>query len=108
MADYGVISFKGGGNTRYAFTSYSWDSRLAPKAGAYIITRRFKSDTMAIRHEVISIGTSRDFSKLIEAARANKCYAKNYANCVCLHSDSDTKSAEAKVKDLLKAYKPPC
>ena len=111
MARIGLVTFRGASRTKYVFTAFDFNQPFQSAGGVYVVTRRAKKAVGGVQHEMIYVGETDDFSRLqnlLETHRRGECFKEHYANCLCLHSDSDPKSRKTKQADLIRKFTPAC
>ena len=108
LTKLGTLTLKGKSGRKYEFDVYSIDSDFPRVAAVYAVTKRTRKADGGLTHHVIYFGQTGNLPERFDDHHKADCFARNGANCVCVHRDSNEASRLKKEADLVAAYNPTC
>ncbi len=108
MASLGKTSFKGRSGRQYRFRVFPWGTRFRKVSGVYVVAHRARGNDGGLRHTILYVGHTADFSQPFDQHRKARELAEHGANCICVQSDGSETSRQEKQQDLIDALKPEC
>ena len=108
MPSLGNTTFTGQSGKKYRFKVFPLGTRFRKISGIYVVANRGRANDGRLRHKVVYVGHTEDFSEPMRAHRKADAFAAHGANCICVQSDELEASRVEKELDLVAALSPQC
>ncbi len=111
IATYKRISIMGNSGQKYDFLAWPLATRFRPLGAVYFVTKRSienKTYRQSGSHQYIYIGQTDDLSAPLATETQLDRFARQGANCICVHVEADPERRLAATRDLMAGNSSSC
>jgi hypothetical protein len=99
MTRLGVVRLTGKSGTKYKFGAYPLDTVFKKgMAGVFVVTRRVRKDSGAVKHREIHLGQTGDLR--LPVPDEGGSFVTAGANCICFHGEKNETTRQQIQQDL--------
>jgi predicted GIY-YIG superfamily endonuclease len=108
MSNIATLTVAGASGRQYKFNVYPIDTKFAPVAAVYLVTKRTPNARGGGSHSYLYVGQTGNLPERFDNHHKEYCFRRNGANCVCVHQDGNEQSRLSKERDIYLKHRPPC